>query len=296
MDGGAAGGRPEVLVGVDGSGGSRSALRWAAEAARLRGARLVVLHALSVPPIATPFSPPVRISPVPDVTDRAGRMLRSAAAYAGENWPGLAVGAELSLLEPAPALLARGARAELVVVGSRGRGGVASLLVGSVGARVGAQSQRPVAVVPPLDDRSGPAPVRGRGRVVVGLDGSATSVAALRFALAEAVRLQAELTAVHVLRPEVAAPDDESDLEQRMAEAVAAHRSPADDGAAVHRALARGEPAAALLARASGAALLVVGSRGRGGIRGLLPGSVSRAVLHRAELPVAVVRAGASEH
>ncbi|WP_017596496.1 universal stress protein [Nocardiopsis potens] len=289
---------PEVVVGVDGSPGSRTALDWAAAAAERRGARLVVVNALDMPMVALPFSSPVRMNPMAEVTDRASGVLTTALGRVAETAPGLKARTEVSLTDPASALLDASEEAELVVVGSRGLGGVGSLFLGSVSTRVTSHASCPVAVVPP---ESGAA--RTPGRVVVGVDGSEPADAALRFALDEAARTGAELTVVHAWQPPVPYDTgtfavgvgfDREAFALRAREAVQTSvdklRTPADADVRVRVSVVEDQPAHALLTAGRDADLVVVGGRGRGGFRGLLLGSVGQSVLHHAEVPVAVVR------
>ena len=142
--------------------------------------------------------------------------------------------------------------------------------------------------------------------IVVGVDGSPASLDALRWALAEAAARCAMLRAVHAwshplvttpLGPVVPALDPEAlaelagaaraQLEQALASAGAA-----EAGVQVEPEVVEGGPAAMLLDAAQGAELLVVGSRGLGGFRGLLLGSVSQQCAQHASCPVVIVRRG----
>ncbi|MFC7615699.1 universal stress protein [Actinokineospora soli] len=171
---------------------------------------------------------------------------------------------------PVPALLRQDAC--LVVLGSRGLGGFGGLLLGSTAVQVAAHARCPVVVV--RGERS--------GDVVVGVDGSAHSVEAIAFAFGEAQRLGAGVVAV-------TAGSQEDEAARALAESVAgwAERYP---DVPVRRSVVRGHAARALVDAAADAALLVVGSRGAGGFRGMLLGSVSQGVLHHATCPVAIVR------
>ena len=183
--------------------------------------------------------------------------------------------------------------AQLVVVGDRGIGGFEGLLVGSVAPALAGHAHCPVVVVRVL---GGGAPEGGP--VVVGFDGSAASESALGFAVEEAVALGAPLAAVHAWQ-DIAVGAGEGRLLHidSVADDAAAQL---DEGLAPWRAkypelviepvVVRDRPAQALVRQSAGAQLVVVGSRGRGPLAGLLLGSVSQAVLHHAASPVAVVR------
>jgi nucleotide-binding universal stress UspA family protein len=129
-----------VVVGVDGSANSMLALRWALDAARARQARVTVIHGMKRSPFAAGKQP------------RAGGEPGLAATALGEvDASGLTVEAVASDDNPGKALVAASRDATLVVVGSRGRGGFAALMLGSVGQHVASHAACPVVVVPPAD-------------------------------------------------------------------------------------------------------------------------------------------------
>jgi nucleotide-binding universal stress UspA family protein len=173
-----------------------------------------------------------------------------------------------------------------VVVGSRGRGGMAGMLLGSVSWQVAAHAHCPVVVVRGhWRSAGGYAP----GPVVVGTDGSPASDAVLGFGFEEAALRGAPLLAVCALADAPGCLGGDLNLQQDAEQAITRHEKEHPE-VAVQRQVAQGGARAALLAAAHDAQLLVVGSRGRGGIKGMLLGSVSQAVLHHAPCPVAVVR------
>ncbi|WP_047869260.1 universal stress protein [Nocardiopsis sp. RV163] len=303
----ARGGTEGIVVGVDGSPGSRAALDWAARAAADRGLELLVLHALGMPVVSAPLGFTGRVPPTPELADRAERLLREAVDHVARIRPGLGLRTEVSRLDPTRALLAASRSAEMAVVGSRGLGGAASVFLGSVSIRVSAHAACSVAVVPGPDEAVGGGEplVRGeRGRVVVGLDGSAGGQAALRFALDEAARTGAELVAVHAWEiptpVDVTALDPASHTEVReyLVSRADEHVRALVDEARTGRTgdvrvrvdVVQDQAAHALLVKGGKADLIVVGSRGRGGFAGLLLGSVSQTVLHHARVPVVVAR------
>jgi nucleotide-binding universal stress UspA family protein len=138
----------------------------------------------------------------------------------------------------------------------------------------------------------------GHARIVVGVDGSAGSARALRWAVAEAKRRGARLEVVHAWHyfglptPPFVVPRDADPVEAR-ARKILDHAVDAVDGeglvAPIERILLWEQPASALLEASKGADLLVVGSRGHGGFVGLLLGSVSQEVAHHAKCPVVIV-------
>lgn len=133
-----------IVVGIDGSKSSEAALQWALDEARLRGARLDVVYGWHIPYFAAmPTAPPV--------IDRAG--LQEDAEHllevvlAAANTDGVEIATTAVPLPGAMALIERSEDADLVVVGPRGRGGFAGLLLGSVSQQVVAHAHCPVVVV-----------------------------------------------------------------------------------------------------------------------------------------------------
>jgi nucleotide-binding universal stress UspA family protein len=184
-------------------------------------------------------------------------------------------------------LTEKSADAGLVVIGSRGRGPLASALLGSVAFNVAASAKCPVIVVTgdPANRSAGP-----ERPVVVGADGSAAAAAAVAFAAGRAADASADLEIVACTGEH---PDFDSAELRASAEEIA--RSAAERLRDTHPGLTvttrvEDSPADRILVDAStGAGLVVVGTRGRGAFEGMLLGSVSHAVIHGANCPVAVV-------
>ena len=141
------------------------------------------------------------------------------------------------------------------------------------------------------------------GLIVVGVDGSDASKAALGWALDEASLRDAKVHAVHAWEfpglavmaygptaVPVITPEDLEKAAHDVLEAAVAEVAGAHPTAALTTSVQRGHPAEVLLEAAKGADLLVVGSRGRGGFSGMLLGSVSTQVAHHASCPVLIVR------
>ncbi|MEV5691858.1 universal stress protein [Micromonospora globbae] len=282
-----------VVVGVDGSAAALDAVRVAAREADHRRRPLRIVHAFTWPFIgatvgAAPFAPPID-----GLREQAETFVTEAVAEAGKVSPEVAVAATVVDGAAVPALLAESRDAALVVLGHRGLGGLAGLLIGSVTVQVSARAQCPVLVV-----RGEP---RADGPVVVGVDGSDLSTEAVGFAFEEAAHRGTSLVAVHAwLDPVAVLPGDvlpvtadlaalAEDEERVLAESVAgwAERYP---DVPVRRTLVHGSPAQALVEQSRDAQLVVVGAHGRGALGGLLLGSVSHAVLHHAHSPLAIVR------
>jgi len=142
-----------IIVGVDGSENARRALRWAVDEARIREARLEVVHAWHVPYIGVYSAATAMFEPGP-FEEAAESTIEDALA--GEDLSGLAHPVErvISQGSPAVAILNAAKGADLVVVGTRGRGGFSGLLLGSVSHQVVHHAECPVVVVPlgPPDD------------------------------------------------------------------------------------------------------------------------------------------------
>ncbi|WP_344866257.1 universal stress protein [Planomonospora alba] len=137
----------EVVAGVDGSPASAGALRFAAEEAALRGARLRLLLAWSLPVAEGALVPP--FFDLAEIEGTWERTLDEAARSAEELHPGLEVVGELVMGHPVQALIDASEAADLVVMGSHGRGALAGLFLGSVSHGVLHHAACPVAVIGP---------------------------------------------------------------------------------------------------------------------------------------------------
>ncbi|MGY1700258.1 universal stress protein [Geodermatophilus sp. SYSU D00766] len=286
-----------VVVGVDGSPGARSALTWALAVAARSGAPLEVVSAY---PVDFYWADPylldtrrldaIRADTEQRVRDFLAEVRRDPAVAAV---PGTAeVEADVVVAGGAPLdhLVARAEGADLLVVGSRGRGGVRSTLLGSVALHCVAHAPCAVVVVHP-------GAVEPPPRVVVGVEDSPVSRAALRRAAEEARRLGAALEVVAGFQPEAYW----SDLYALTAPTVSEIEEHARVrvGAIVAEVLGReaqadvrvveGKPGEVLVQRADGAALLVVGSRSRSRVLGMVLGSVALHCAVHAPGPVMVV-------
>ncbi|GGL00954.1 universal stress protein [Planomonospora parontospora subsp. parontospora] len=283
-----------IVVGVDGSQAGLEAVGWAVREAGLRGARLRIVHVMPT----WAFEMPEDV-PHADV----GRWMRDGAAgllaqgVERARAEGLPVEVEPLLLpgDPRQGLIEAAGQAELLVVGSHGLGGFLGMLVGSVALGVCGHTACPVAVV-----RAAPAGQEQPavdGPVVVGVDGSPAGAEALAFAFAEASARGVELRAVHAWSGPViegaphlleSAERREGDEQRVLAEALAGWSERYPDVKVTAEAV-NGHPVDVLKDASAGAGLLVVGSRGRGDLTGLLLGSVSHSLLHHALCPLAVV-------
>ncbi|MEV0330231.1 universal stress protein [Micromonospora echinospora] len=276
-----------VVVGVDGSPESLVAAEHGARAAALRSRPLHLVHGY-----LHPLGYGVPVNPydlgLPEPSDEARTMLEKTAADLRGRWPELTVEVRQVAGGPGATLVEESRRAELVVVGSRGLGGFAGLLLGSVSAQVAGHAHGPVLVVRPADRQ-----VAADGPVLVGLDGSELAELAVGQAAEEAARRGVPLVLAHVVAVD-ARPEDSAGGEQGagrlLAETAATVRQRHPELAVAERVLRSAEPASALVEASADAALVVVGSRGRGGFAGLLLGSVSQALVQHARCPVLVAR------
>jgi nucleotide-binding universal stress UspA family protein len=271
----------DIIVGVDGSDGSRAALRWAARTAAARGAGLRAVTAWQYPANAVTPAAPARL-PGPEEMDE--RTCDEGRVVVLEE---LAADADLAEVEAgrgpaASVLLTAAARpgTDMLVVGARGLGGFAGLLLGSVSQECVEHSPCPVVVL-----RDDPEPMDGP--IVIGLDGSEGSIRALEWSidLAEATGLP--IVAVHA--PMLGANNAMMDAAR---EALEQWCAPIGARAVPHE--IRIEPGDARtslehVADETGASLLVVGTRGLGAVRGLLLGSVAGYVARYSTRPIAVV-------
>lgn len=284
-----------IVVGVDGSGDSDIAVRWAAREAGLRNVALTLVYAL-VPQVTAASALGVAPVPLPaeyvESRESDGRTLladaaRLAADSASEAVPH--IGTELLHGASVPTLVDASKEADMLVVGGRGRTALARLLLGSVSTGVLHHARCPVAVV--REDR-----LPSSGPVVVGVDGSRASQLAVGFAFEEASMHGVDLVALHSwsdrkeqLHPSVDWAAVRDLTEETLAISLAGWCERYPD-VAVHRESVFDRPVEHLLARSEEAQLLVVGSHGRGGFADMLLGSVSTALVHAARTPIVVVR------
>ncbi|QBJ98787.1 universal stress protein [Rhodococcus sp. ABRD24] len=283
-----------VVVGVDGSPAAEAAVRWAASMCAARGLSLRIIHALD-------FSPYTYGAPYLDVAgiygwmeDEGKETLARAAAAAREVSADIDVSTEISTMGGARWLVSLSEDSRALVLGASGSGSASG--IGSTAVNAASHGVCPVVVV---HERDGKVP--DEGPVVVGVDGSPTSERAIAVAFEEAAQRGAPLVAIHAWsdtphgtlaggRGAIRDPRAFEDAEHEvLAERLAGWQEQYPD-VTVQRELYIDGPRTHLLAWSQKAQLVVVGSRGRGGFRGLLLGSTSNELVQKAQCPVMVVR------
>lgn len=282
---------PPVVAGVDGSADARLAVDLAAWEADRRAAPLRLVCAFQpvyvYGMVAVGFDVEAQVRDLRDI-------LVAEAARVRQRYPDLTVETEVVHGVPAGVLVDESESAELVVLGSRGRGGFAALLAGSVSAQVAAHGKVPVIVLRPPAFR-GTHEIPGTGPVVVGVDGSSGSAAAVAFAFEEAAARGTGLIAVYAWGVQAGDPAaDDPNLaqwaaESALEEAVAGWSDKYPQVPVRRLAIHSLVPVHTILDESARAGLIVVGPRGRGGFAGLLLGSVGDGLVRHAHAPVAVV-------
>lgn len=267
-----------ILVGVDRSEAAAAALRWAAREAELRGAPLWLLHAFPWPLLSVPVDPRET-----GAWAEGERLLEESRERATAVAPRTEITTELSDEQPSAALIKRSADTGLVVVGTRGHGGFAGLIIGSTALQVAGHATVPVAVV---GDRPGDT----SGDVVIGVGDKPPS--ALRAAAFEEAALYgARLRAVHAFR------STETDLEADWERSAEEDRITAmldiwrkeHPGVEVAIDVVEARARHALITASESARLLVLGKREHPGFTTSGLGSVTHSVVHNAQCPVLII-------
>jgi nucleotide-binding universal stress UspA family protein len=290
-----------IVVGVDGSTSALNAVRWAVNEAAFRRVPLRLVHGANVSVAAAAyfgrFSMPTSFF---EAIEADGlRHLAEAEAAVRQAHPGLEVDVDLQSGDPVTVLIDLSQTARLIVLGSRGLGGFRGILVGSTAVALVAYGHCPVAVIRGWAPDEAP---QAEGPVVVGVDGSPTSEAAIAMAFEEASLRNADLVAVHTWLDYssdysyayasqflIDWDSVETEAQELLAQRLAGWREKYPD-VTVQRVVSRDRPVHHLLEYAAQAQLLVVGSRGRGGISGMLLGSTSQALIYHSPCPLLVVR------
>ncbi len=280
----------KIVVGIDGSEASADALRYASGEAASTGAELVAVTVWEVPVMAAAYVTTEEVDDtmqpwmdgfIAEVLGDAGAAVKRAPASGSA----------------AAALLEEAEDADTLIVGTRGHGGLAGVIMGSVSHQLANHTPCPLTVVPASDGAAGDP----TGPIVVGVDGSSNAQTALRWAAERAARTGLGLRVVMAWRGEAAGwmagtevqtswPSFE-DLEQQARDMLGEVLDEAGLPAGLEPELILGEgaPASVLREAADGASMLVLGSRGRGGFMGLLLGSVTSHTLNHIFCPTTVV-------
>ncbi|MGP3963833.1 universal stress protein [Nonomuraea sp. 3N208] len=281
-------GRP-ILVGYDESPASTLALRWAVEEARLRESSVLVCHAWHWPYQLRPVEQEV----LAQIRQVAAHVVEEGVRRAQSLAPDVDVRPRLARGTASTVLLQAEREAELTVLGSRGQGGFEDLQVGSAAVQVPAHSAGPVIVV-----RPDAMPAGDGARIVVGVDGSPASLAALGFALEEAALRGDAVTAICCWRDygPPAGPDWQPFVDSRAIRKgaeirfheVTSHLTSRHPRVSVTTEFVAERPQRALIDATKDATLLVLGNRGTDAPPGLLLGPVTQTALAEARCPVAV--------
>jgi nucleotide-binding universal stress UspA family protein len=291
-----------VVVGVDAAQPTVRALDWAADQAALEHRHLLLVHGCGSPfSVGSAWGSVGVPDPLEIFADMqaAGRaLLGRATTRVVSRHPELVVHQSVRPTDPRQALLEMSADAALIVVGSRGRGHVLSVVLGSVSEEVAGRASCPVVVVRSKhSDES-------RHGILVGTDGTDESLTVLRFAYHQARLRELPLTVMHTVwdvvattTPPHAAPPDEPGVlaaRETLADSVA-DLAEEFQGVSATLEVGRGTPAECLLTVADSMDLVVVGHHERGVLGRFTHGSVAVAVLEHASVPVAIVPV-AGEH
>jgi nucleotide-binding universal stress UspA family protein len=287
MSSSASAAHPVIVVGVGDDEASERALQWAVDEAGRGSMSLHLLHASPMP---------FRASVTAEPAAGARRLLDDAAQRVHDLDPQVEVTTATEHGRASVSLVDAAQGAELLVVGSRARSAFASAVLGSTSLDVAVHAGCPVVVVREL-----PAVGATGAGVVVGSDGSPGSEPAVAEGFRQADARRLPLTVVHAWQLDFAGagwtPEDSERVRDEVAEQERALAAEAVSGwgekypdVELRQVVLNAHPVEALVDHSRDAELVVVGSRGRGGFRGMLLGSVSRDVLGHAHCPVMVVR------
>jgi nucleotide-binding universal stress UspA family protein len=283
-----------IIVGIDGSPASDAAVSWAAHDAAIRGLPLALVHVEN--PAAPTWSQTPILEESAEQQEAEGRsLLANASTIARDAIADTAqvhINGELLSSATVPTLVDQSKDAELIVVGSRGRGALSRSFLGSVSSGLIRHAHCPVALIGDVDPQM---PHPAQAPVLVGIDGS-TSDLATAIAFEEASLRNADLIALHAWNdidmnaiPGYDWSPTTAKEGHLLAEALVGWQERYPD-VSVHKQLVSGRAARALVDASESAQLVVVGSHGSGALAGMLLGSVSNAVVQAVHRPVIVAR------
>lgn len=285
---------PPVVIGFDGSGQSRDAVRWGAREAVLRDSPLLLVTTMFTPTTyGTPIGMPVFYFNEQEASAKRRLVEATELATSAIGTSELDINVDLAQDPPIPVLRQASKTARMIVVGTHGHGEFTGGLVGSVSSSLAVHALCPVVVI------RGPGEDEDRRPVVVGVDGSVHSEPAIAAAFEEASLRGVDLIAVHAWSDValdvvfskfqdvdwLARQDTERAL---LAESLAGFGDHYPD-VQVTSIVAKDKPGKNLIDHSGRAQLIVLGRRGRGGFSGMLLGSTCREVLHGAQCPLMIV-------
>ena len=281
-----------IVFGVDGSESASHALAWAVDQAVAERRALTLVYAIS--PLRTEWrNPAILDSRRREALFSEGQeLLRVARATVATRAPDLEVREVLRSEDPRTLLLDLSTDAAMVVLGSRGRGPVRSLLLGSVGVALSRYAHCPIVIHRPTN------PGKVRRGVLVGIDGTEDSLATLEFAFAQASAHGIPLTVLHSFgdaQAAVAGPHrvdaHSSEFEEQrllIAESISGMGEKYPD-VHVEIELARGYPGDCLIQAGAQMNLIVLGAHRGGRAKRIAFGTAATTVVEHATCPVAVV-------
>lgn len=280
-----------VAVGVNGTPSSDAAVRWATQEAAIRNETLTLISVFGMQHVHT-HNEELR-EDIYQWRERQAEILLEKAlqiARAGHEDHGkLRIRTHIEYGHPVPGLIEASKNVRMLVVGSRGLHQLDRVFLGSVSTGVLHHARGPIAVV-----RDG-CEVDHGAPVVLGVDGSPASEAAIAVAFDEASQREVPLVAIHAwgvrafFGPDIDPDALEGEAKEILAERLAGWQERYPDVHVVRRVV--GElPEKHLIEASAHAQLVVLGSHGRGGFTGMMLGSVSSAVVHGIDAPVIVVR------
>lgn len=272
-----------ILVGVDETSESLVALHWAVDTAVARELPVRVVRARlnDASRRATTGRDGADVAPAAHGNQQAE--LDAAVEFARDRLGGDRAAGWLADLALSDALVLGAAESEMIVVAGPSRNRVSAAVLGSDATTVSVKPPCPVVVVRG-ERRSGP--------IVVGIDGTPEAESALAFAFEEADRSGEVLEVVHCWRPQPVQPSvverTEGLLIDWLNRSIEPYRTkfPA---ATVHASVIKGRARTRLIERSSSASMIVVGTRRRRAVAGLVLGSVSQSLVHHANAPVAII-------